>query len=204
MANVLLFSLFGYLCGSILFAVLFSRLFHRDILTPSPDKNPGVANAYLYGGFWCGTCTLLGDVLKGFLPVFLLVCSTSAQSLNWRYALALAAPVLGHAFPVFRRFQGGKGIAATFGCLLGLFPYSPLPLVLFAAVFIFFSVVLKISPHFYRTLLTYLGTALLLPALGAPGTVCAAFLIMAATVCVRLRMSREERERMTVKLAWKR
>lgn len=201
MVRVLLFSLFGYLCGSILFADLSGRLFHKDILTPSPDQNPGAANAFVYGGFWCGVCTLTGDVLKGFLPVFLLTMGTPAQSLDWRYALALSAPVLGHAFPVFRRFRGGKGIATTFGCLLGLFPYS-LPFVLFAATFIFFSVVLKISPHFYRTFFTYLVTAILLPILGAPAAVCGAYLVMAATVCVRLHLSREERERMTVKLAW--
>lgn len=204
MPRVLLFSLFGYLCGSILFARLFSKLFHKDILTPSPDQNPGVANAFMYGGFWCGFCTLLGDVLKGFLPVFLLTTGVPLQSLGLPYALALAAPVLGHAFPVFNRFRGGKGIAATFGCLLGLFPCSPLPFAIFAAAFIFFSVVLKISPHFYRTIFAYLATAVLLPVLGAPGAVCGAFLIMAATVCVRLHLSHEERERMTVKLAWMR
>ncbi len=204
MTRVLLFTLFGYLCGSILFADLFSKLFRKDILTPSKDQNPGVANAFMYGGFRCGVCTLLGDVLKGFLPVFLLTLTTPAQALDWRYALALAAPVLGHAFPVFFRFQGGKGIAATFGCLLGLFPYSPLPFALFAACFIFFSVVLKISPHFYRTIFAYLTAAILLPVLGAPSTMCGAFVIMAATVCARLHMSREERERMTVRLAWKR
>ncbi len=203
MVRVLFFSLFGYLCGSILFADLFSKLFHKDILTPSKDQNPGVTNAFMYGGFWCGVCTLLGDVLKGFLPVFLLTLGAPVQSLDWRYALALAAPVLGHAFPVFHRFRGGKGIAATFGCLLGLFPY-PLPFVLFAAVFIFFSVVLKISPHFYRTISTYLATAILLPFLRVPMAVCGAYLIMAATVCLRLHLSQEERERMTVKLAWKR
>ncbi len=203
MMRVLFFTLFGYLCGGILFADLFSKLFRKDILTPSKDKNPGVANAFMYGGFRCGLCTLLGDVLKGFLPVFLLALTTPVQALDWRYALALAAPVLGHAFPVFFRFRGGKGIAATFGCLLGLLPYSPLPFALFAACFIFFSVVLKISPHFYRTIFAYLTTAILLVVLGVPGPVRAAFVIMTATVCARLHLSREERERMTVSLVWK-
>ena len=202
MRELLLFSLFGYLSGSVLFADLFAGLFHKDILTPSKDHNPGVANAFLYGGFRCGVCTLLGDVGKGFLPVFLLTRTIPVQSMHWTFALALAAPVLGHAFPVFNRFQGGKGIAATFGCLLGLLPYSPRPFAVFAAAFIFFSVVLKISPHFYRTIFAYLAAAILLPVLGVPGTVCGAFFIMTFTVCLRLHLSHEARERMTVKPAW--
>lgn len=204
MMRLLIFTVFGYLCGSVLFARVFARLFRRgDILAPSKDGNPGVANAFLYGGFWCGACTLLGDVLKGFVPVFLLTLGVPAQTLDWRYALAVAAPVLGHAFPVFFRFRGGKGIAVTFGCLLGLFPYT-LPFTLFAASFIFFSVVLKVSPHFYRTIFAYIATLALLPLLRIADGVCVAFLIISATVCLKLHMSKEEREKITVKLTWKR
>ena len=190
MMRLLIFTVFGYLCGSVLFARVFARLFRRgDILAPSKDGNPGVANAFLYGGFWCGVCTLLGDVLKGFVPVFLLTLGVPAQTLDWRY--------------VFFRFRGGKGIAVTFGCLLGLFPYT-LPFTLFAASFIFFSVVLKVSPHFYRTIFAYIATLALLPLLRIADGVCVAFLIISATVCLKLHMSKEEREKITVKLTWKR
>lgn len=202
MARPLLFSLIGYLCGSILFANVFSRVFQKDdMLERSKDRNPGTTNAYLYGGFWCGTCTLCGDLLKGFIPIHLLMRSIPISEMNWKYALVLAAPVIGHAFPIFNRLQGGKGIAVTFGCLLGLSPYT-LPFVLFAAVFIFFSVVLRISPHFYRTIFAYIATFLALILLKAEIIVCIGFLMIALTVCFKLHFSKEEREKMKVGLAW--
>lgn len=76
------------------------------------------------GGFLCGTLTLLGDLAKGFLPVFCCVWTTSRLGIYMTAGLALVmtAPVIGHAFPVYHRFQGGKGIAVSFGSLLGLFP----------------------------------------------------------------------------------
>lgn len=202
MASPFLFALIGYLCGSILSANVFSRVFRKnDMLERSKDHNPGAANAYLYGGFWCGTCTLCGDILKGYLPIHWLVLSMPVPEMNWRYAFVLAAPVIGHAFPIFHRLRGGKGIAVTFGCLLGLFPYA-MPFVLFAGYFIFFSVVLRISPHFYRTVFAYVGTALSLALLKAEMIVCAGFFIIAMTVCFRLHLSHEKREEMKVRLSW--
>lgn len=202
MMKPFLFALTGYLCGSILFANVFSGVFHKnDMLERSKDHNPGTANAYMYGGFWCGTCTLCCDILKGFIPVHWLMLSLPMPEMDWRYALVLAAPVLGHAFPIFHRLRGGKGIAVTFGCLLGLFPYA-LPFVLFAAFFIFFSVVLRVSPHFYRTIFAYAGTVLALVLLKAEAVVCVGFFIMAVTVCFRLHLSQEKREEMKVHLSW--
>lgn len=202
MTNPYLFALAGYLCGSILFANVFSWVFRKgDILANSKDHNPGTANAYMYGGFWCGTCTLLGDLLKGFVPVFLLSLSMPLSGMDWRYAFALTAPVIGHAFPVFYRLRGGKGIAVTFGCLLGMLPYAP-PLLTFAAFFIFLSVVLRISPHFYRTIFAYAGTALALILLKAHLAVCIGFFITTVTVCLRLHLSQEKREEMKVRLLW--
>lgn len=202
MTEPLLYSLIGYLCGSILFANVFSRIFHRsDMLERSKDHNPGTANAYQYGGFWCGTCTLCGDFLKGFLPIHLLVLRIPISEMDLAYVLALAAPVIGHAFPIFNRLRGGKGIAVTFGCLLGLFPYM-LPFDLFAAFFIFLSGVLRISPHFYRTIFAYVGTLLFLLFLRAATIVRISFFIITVTVCFRLHLSKEEREGITIRFAW--
>ena len=202
MVRPLFFSLIGYLFGSILFANVFSRIFRKnDILERSKDHNPGAANAYQYGGFWCGTCTLCGDLMKGFIPIHLVTLSVPVPEMDWKYILVLAAPVIGHAFPIFNRLRGGKGIAVTFGCLLGLFPYA-LPFLLFVALFVFFSVVLRVTPHFYRTIFTYVCTFLLLILLKAEITVCVGFLMIAVTVCFRLHLSKEEREKMRVRLAW--
>lgn len=68
------FILFGYFTGSLLFARYFSNLFcGKDVTVDTPDSNPGTYNAYTYGGFWCGALTLVCDLLKGFLPVFLYI-----------------------------------------------------------------------------------------------------------------------------------
>ena len=68
----ILFALAGYLSGSVLYARVFSVLLRRgDIASQSKDGNPGTANAFLCGGFWCGAPTLCCELLKGFLPVWL-------------------------------------------------------------------------------------------------------------------------------------
>lgn len=70
MKEAFFFIIIGYLSGSILFAPLFGKLLRgRDVLTESSDGNPGAANAFKYGGFWCGVLTLCGDMAKGFLPM---------------------------------------------------------------------------------------------------------------------------------------
>ncbi len=203
MWRIFLFVQFAYLSGSVLYAYVFAGLFHKeDLFRYSRDENPGTANAFLYGGFWCGACTLCGDVLKGFLPVHLFERFGEGTP-EWALTLVLVAPVIGHIFPIFHRFQGGKGIAVTFGCLLGLFPYS-LPFVIFAGIFIFLSLGLRIRPHFYRTFAAYLCTAAAFLILKVHPAVCTGFLLIAGIVCVRMHMSKEEREKLEVKLLWMR
>lgn len=203
MTTVLLFITFGYLFGSILFAKVTAKVFHKPaILLDSKDGNPGTANAFQYGGFWCGTITLFGDLLKGAIPVYLYQKSGgNFTDMPVFAALVLIAPVFGHAFPAFSSFQGGKGIAVTFGCLLGLLP-NYIPLAVFALLFILFSTVLRITPHFHRTLITYLFTSVGLFVLGCERSILIGFLFITLTVCLRLYMSKEKKEKMTVKLLW--
>ena len=155
----LIFTALGYLAGSVLFARVFGAAFHVDVTQAGPDGNPGTFNAYAGGGFWCGTLTLLGDLLKGFAPVFLYAHVVCGGLPGWWLAPVLAAPVAGHILPIFYNWQGGKGIAVSFGCLLGLLPRAT-PLLILAAVFVFFSVVVRIDPHAARTLWTYRVAAL--------------------------------------------
>lgn len=104
MISILLYIVLGYLSGSILFARIAAGLFHKNtILTESADANPGTSNAFVYGGFWCGIFTLSGDLLKGFLPVYLFLHTQHASALP--FSFILAAPVLGHAFPIFYQIQ---------------------------------------------------------------------------------------------------
>lgn len=198
MNAILTYTLLGYLCGSILFARVAAVLFHRDKeYLESEDGNPGTVNAFRYGGFWCGLITLCGDLLKGFLPVFLFMQEYGETILFMPSALVLAAPVMGHAFPLFHHFRGGKGIAVTFGCLLGLFPFWR-PFVILAAFFLLFSLIVIITPDFHRTLVTFLCSAVVMfLRFGACG-VSIGFLCTTFIVCLRLHLSKEKRTRMKV------
>ena len=159
MEEIMTYALFGYICGSILFARVAATLFYQDReYEKSEDGNPGTVNAFRYGGFWCGLITLCGDLLKGFIPVFLFASTHEEEIFFMPGALVLAAPVLGHAFPLFHRFRGGKGIAVSFGCLLGLMPFWR-PFAILAGFFLLFSLIVVITPNFQRTLVTFLCSA---------------------------------------------
>lgn len=146
----LLYLLFGYLSGCVLYAEVFSRVFHKEIASAAKDKNPGAANAFVHGGFWCGVLTLAGDMLKGMVPVALYMHYLPDALLTPLAPLVLCAPVAGHVFPATRSFRGGKGIATTFGCLLGLLPFWT-PVLVLACIFIFYSTILRITPNLSRT-----------------------------------------------------
>ena len=167
----------------------------------SPDSNPGTFNAFQCGGFLCGCLTLFCDLAKGFLPVALYL-EHKAEFPMYGIALVLAAPVCGHAFSVFHKFHGGKGIAVSFGCLLGLFPYLR-PAAILAAVFIFLSLVVKISPHYYRTLFTYLVSVCIMPCFVSERPILAGFLLISVVVMARLMLSKEEKGKCEVKIGWK-
>ncbi len=202
--QTLIFLLAGYLSGNVLYARVFARLFRKgDIVEMSRDHNPGAANAFRYGGFWCGVLTLVCDLLKGFLPVFFYGVCAEADPGGLSLALVMAAPVVGHAFPICSRFQGGKAIAVSFGSLLGLLPVWK-PVVLLAMFFIFFSVVLRITPHYQRTLLTYLCTAISMFFVAEKGAIGVGFLMISGVVFIKMLKSKEEKEQMEVQLLWMR
>ena len=199
MIRMIEYMILGYLSGSVLYARVFSRLLGKDnIYEQSKDCNPGTANAFTYGGFWCGLGTLLGDLLKGAVPVWLYLRGASSSP-SLAVALVAAAPVFGHAFPVFYRFQGGKGIAVTFGCLLGLLPVWQ-PLALFIGAFLLFSLVIRITPHFQRTIFSYLLTLICMLLTKQRPEIILGFLLITAIVCLRMHMSKEPRESMLVRL----
>ena len=81
------------------------------------SKNPGATNVLRFGGKKAAAITLLGDALKGVIPV-LLALSLNIQ--GWPLATVAFAAFLGHLYPVFFQFQGGKGVATAFGVLATL------------------------------------------------------------------------------------
>ena len=202
MIHAVPYILLGYLSGSLLYAKFFGFVFTKgDITADSPDGNPGAFNAFHYGGFWCGLLTLCFDMLKGALPV-MLYRHNAPDFASLGLTLVMAAPVLGHTHSVFHRFRGGKGIAVSFGCLLGLAP-DLRPALILAAVFILFSVVIIISPHYYRTLATYIAAIPIMFIVIRAGAVRMGFLLIAETVILKLLGSKAEKEKPEVKIGWK-
>ena len=221
MIYYLVFIITGYLLGSFLPAPFFGHLIKKkDIIVGTKDQNPGTANAFTQAGMFCGILTLLCDLGKGFIPVFLCFnLQNNPQSIpmeswygmspvgwnNWISALGIAlvllAPVLGHAFPLYHQFQGGKGIATTFGCLLGYAP-NLFPALVLAFFFLFFSLVVRIQPHFYRTIVTYICATGIFFVWGENLAQKLGFLLITVLVCVRMHLSTEERGELKVGLLW--
>ena len=151
----LFFILWGYLSGSVLYAWLLPKwLCGKDIRKESPDQNPGTANAFTQGGIAVGIPVLFLELAKGFLPVYIAArCLDIHRPL---FALVLAAPVAGHAFPAGNVKNGGKAIAVSFGCLLGLWPEWR-PVALLVGLYLLFSLVVVIRPHSRRSIVTFLS-----------------------------------------------
>ena len=109
----------GFLLGGVMFSRALPKLLTgKDVCALRADKNPGAANVFAVCGVPMGLLCLALDMLKAYLPVSLAARYLDTQSV-W-FALAIAAPVLGHAVGVFNGFHGGKCIASAFGAMLAL------------------------------------------------------------------------------------
>jgi glycerol-3-phosphate acyltransferase PlsY len=121
MLNTVLFTIAAYLIGSISFAVVMSRVFGLSDPRTYGSKNPGATNVLRSGSKKAAIATLLGDGAKGWLAVWLAVRFGPQYGLDDAgVALVAIAVFLGHLWPVFFRFVGGKGVATALGVLLGL------------------------------------------------------------------------------------
>ena len=125
MLGVLLI-LCGYLLGSVPTGLLVGRAFGVDVLKEG-SGNIGMANVLRAAGKWPAALTMLGDMLKGFVPVMLARAITDN---GWVMAAVALAAVAGASWSVFLRFKGGKAVATGAGTTIGLAP--PVGLVLFA------------------------------------------------------------------------
>lgn len=149
----------GFILGSIPFCYLLPKLMAgKDICALSDDHNPGAANVFINCGAPLGLFCLALDLLKGFAPVFLAWRTLGSD--NILFAGVMLAPVLGHALGIFRGFRGGKGIAVTFGVMLGAMPVTPVGWLL-AALYIIFSTLIKINPNRRRSIVTFALFALI-------------------------------------------
>jgi acyl phosphate:glycerol-3-phosphate acyltransferase len=114
--NSLPFAFLGYLLGSLPFAVIVSKVFGLDDPRRHGSGNPGATNVLRTGNKFAALLTLLGDALKGWLAIWL-AGILGADGLG--IAMAGVAAFLGHVFPVFLKFRGGKGVATALGVLAG-------------------------------------------------------------------------------------
>ncbi|MET0322829.1 MAG: glycerol-3-phosphate 1-O-acyltransferase PlsY, partial [Duganella sp.] len=122
--NTVWMTVAAYLIGSISFAVITSKLFGIADPRTYGSKNPGATNVLRSGNKAAAIVTLIGDGAKGWLAVWLAM--RFQQQLNVgdaTIALVAIAVFLGHLWPVFFRFVGGKGVATALGVLLGLNPW---------------------------------------------------------------------------------
>jgi glycerol-3-phosphate acyltransferase PlsY len=138
-----LIALAAYLLGSISFAIVTSKLLRLPDPRSYGSKNPGATNVLRSGSKVAAALTLAGDAGKGWLAVWLASLYTGeVPAAGLDAALAGLCAYLGHLFPVFHGFRGGKGVATAVGVLLGLDPWLGIAAFLtFGAVVAFFRMV---------------------------------------------------------------
>ena len=105
----------AYLLGSINFAIIICKLAKLPDPRSQSSGNPGATNVLRYGGKNLALLVILGDALKGFIPV---IIAKMIHVDSFMLGTVVLVSVLGHIFPIFFRFQGGKGIATTFGAMI--------------------------------------------------------------------------------------
>jgi glycerol-3-phosphate acyltransferase PlsY len=113
--------LFGYLLGSVPFGLVFAKLFSQVDPRKKGSGNIGATNIFRTAGRTLGILTLIADLLKGVLPVWI---ATQWNLSDYWIAASGLSPFLGHIFPIFLGFKGGKGVATALGVYLLISPIA--------------------------------------------------------------------------------
>jgi acyl phosphate:glycerol-3-phosphate acyltransferase len=161
--------LIAYLIGSLSFAVIVSRFMGLADPRSYGSKNPGATNVLRSGNKAAAVLTLAFDALKGYVPVMLVLIYGPRYGLgNNTAAFAGLAAFLGHLWPVFFKFQGGKGVATAAGALLAINPLLGLATIITWAVMALFfrysslaSLVAAAFAPFYQALIWGVEPAIL-------------------------------------------
>ena len=114
--HYLIYALAGYLVGSVSTAIITCKLMGLEDPRSVGSNNPGATNVLRHGGKKAAIITLIGDMLKGLVPV---IAVTMVEPAAGAIALTGLGAFLGHVFPVYYGFKGGKGVATYYGVLLG-------------------------------------------------------------------------------------
>ncbi len=137
--NIVLFITLAYLIGSFSTAIVTCKIMGLEDPRNTGSNNPGATNVLRHGGKKAAIITLIGDMLKGLIPV-LLVQQFSSDLLL--IALTGLFALLGHIFPLYYGFKGGKGVATYYGVLLG---FSWLSGLIALGIWLLIAALLKIS-----------------------------------------------------------
>jgi glycerol-3-phosphate acyltransferase PlsY len=156
--HLLIALVFGYLLGSIPFGVIFTRMAGLGDIRKVGSGNIGATNVLRTGRKGLAAATLVGDALKGTVAV--LVAGRWGQDLA---TIAALGAFLGHLFPIWLGFKGGKGVATFIGVLIGLMPLAAL---IFAIIWLSLAYLKRYSS--LAALVATAATPLVLWALGEP------------------------------------
>lgn len=131
----------AYLLGSLPFAVWISKYFFKQDIRTLGSGNAGSTNMYRSFGFWAGFSTQVLDILKSFAATMLpLWLSVSLNDNLWLSQLLFGlASVIGHVYPIFAGFQGGKGVNSILGMMLAIAPIPTLFCLLVFLITLWFS-----------------------------------------------------------------
>jgi glycerol-3-phosphate acyltransferase PlsY len=139
MLENLVYSILAYFVGSISFGILLSNLFKIPDPRTFGSKNPGATNVMRSGKKLAALCTLLGDTIKGFLVTYLAIKFNLSEAAIFVTSITV---FLGHLYPIYYKFKGGKGVATALGILLAINIYLGLTVLL---VWLFVFLIFRIS-----------------------------------------------------------
>jgi len=167
-----------YLIAAIPTGVVLARLMGGEDVRQKGSGNIGATNVYRVAGKLAGVLTLVGDTLKGFLP--LLAFKTWLEPTPTQLGIASAVAILGHCYPIYLKFKGGKGVATALGIFLVLSPK-----VVFFALIVFILTVAITRYISLGSVLAALSAPLLILLLNHPQPIFLATLFIAALVIWR-------------------
>ena len=167
-----------YLIAATPTGVVLARLMGGEDVRQKGSGNIGATNVYRVAGKLAGVLTLLGDTLKGFLP--LLAFKTWLEPTPTQLGIASAVAIIGHCYPVYLKFKGGKGVATALGIFLVLSPKA-----VFFALLVFILTVAITRYISLGSVLAALSAPLLILLLNHPQPIFLATLFIAALVIWR-------------------
>lgn len=167
-----------YLIAATPTGVVLARLMGGEDVRQKGSGNIGATNVYRVAGKLAGVLTLLGDTLKGFLP--LLAFKTWLEPTPTQLGIASAVAILGHCYPIYLKFKGGKGVATALGIFLVLSPKA-----VFFALLVFILTVAITRYISLGSVLAALSAPLLILLMNHPQPIFLATLFIAALVVWR-------------------